>query len=296
MWRVAKAAIGQLSWRADMQAHNYSRRHSTTAWTQACTHPSMAPSLPSTPARPPRRTAPGCRSAGHHCAGPAPVARGMSCAGDGVRGGSKCIHVRLSRQTASPAPVFHPALSLDTTAAQAQPLYHTLLATHLLREGEDGLRVDDQAGGGVRRLPNLYEAVQAGAHNVAFPHLWGWQGRRAGACHGRRLKWQRGVAVPGGQPAGKALPASARLTIAPPWPAAGSKQETHCAATAPTHPQAPTVRSVMQGMSLPLCALSIVCRTVPVVRSHTCVTQGKDAVGGRESTCRSCCLSACCRC
>lgn len=31
-----------------------------------------------------------------------------------------------------------------------------------------------------------------------------------------------------------------------------------------------TVKSVMQGTSLPLCALSTVCRTVPVVKSHTC--------------------------
>lgn len=62
------------------------------------------------------------------------------------------------------------------------------------------------------------------------------------------------------------------LTVA--RPAAGRQQDAHRAAPAPTHPPAPTVKSVMQGISLPLCALSIVCRTVPVVRSHTCETQG----------------------
>lgn len=34
----------------------------------------------------------------------------------------------------------------------------------------------------------------------------------------------------------------------------------------------------MAGMSLPLCALSIVCRTVPVVRSHTWGAGDKEAV------------------
>ena len=30
----------------------------------------------------------------------------------------------------------------------------------------------------------------------------------------------------------------------------------------------------MQGISLPLCAFSTVCRTAPVVRSHTCLGGG----------------------
>lgn len=48
------------------------------------------------------------------------------------------------------------------------------LRPHLLRVAEHGLRVDDQATGGVRRLPNLHEAVQAGTDDVPLPHLREW--------------------------------------------------------------------------------------------------------------------------
>ncbi len=45
----------------------------------------------------------------------------------------------------------------------------------------------------------------------------------------------------------------------------------------------------MQGMSLPLCAFSIVCRTVPVVRSHT---WSRRSAGCVEEQHRSTCSAA----
>lgn len=151
-----------------------------------CRRSSISSTTPAAPARPPRRTAPGCRSAGRRCAGPAPVEQG-GVVWDQVH----AMHL-LQACTNQPSNMLPtPCKPVCKRRVHRPTLFD---APHLLWEGEDRLRVDHQAGGRVRRLPNLYEAVQASADDVALPHLRA--NRSRGSAGGRP-----GVARAGSVPA-----------------------------------------------------------------------------------------------